>query len=107
VKSRGGWYLAGIQLTNLLVVAGVREPPTLSVAARRAFCLDSFGTAPPPAPQYLGLTLAAAQATAQRSGKTIRVIGADGNCYSLTSDLNPNRVDTYLAHNTVTAATTG
>jgi hypothetical protein len=56
---------------------------------------------------YVGLTLAAAQAKARGERRIVRVVGADGVCSLVTMDYSLQRVDVYLVHGVVAAAQIG
>ncbi len=56
---------------------------------------------------YLGRSLAGAQALAASQGYHVRVVGSDGTCASVSTELDAHRVDVYLDRGVVTAAGMG
>ncbi len=57
-----------------------------------------------PVPAYLGLTEAEATAQAGADGYSLRVVGADGECFAITMDLRDDRVNVELVDGVVIAA---
>ncbi|MEO8106550.1 MAG: hypothetical protein ABI720_04455 [Actinomycetes bacterium] len=56
---------------------------------------------------YLGLTADEAKAYAREHGQQVRLAGRDGECFALTMDYRPDRVNIYLEGDNVVAATIG
>lgn len=69
---------------------------------RRDKCFGGAGGAS--ADAYNGLTLAEAEARAERDGQVVRVLGQDGECADQTSDLRTDRVSVYLEDGEVVRA---
>lgn len=57
-----------------------------------------------PAPGFVGLTVAEAEALAAERGWTVRVVAEDGERFMVTEDYNTNRVNLVVESGTVTAA---
>lgn len=93
------WKRAAVVAVALLVAIGVwagfRE-------MRQEECF--FGDAGQAVDAYKGLTLAEAEARAERDGLVVRVLGRDGECFDRTSDLRPDRVDLYIEDGEVVEA---
>ena len=75
-------------------------------------CLSEGGPAEPPGSVpttegYLGLTQNEAKSFARDNGQDLRVAGRDGECFALTMDYRPNRVNVYLENSEVVAASIG
>jgi hypothetical protein len=57
-----------------------------------------------PAPDYVGLTAARAEERADDDGLQVRVVGQDGECFAVTDDLRPDRVNVELDDDVVIGA---
>ena len=56
---------------------------------------------------YVGLSLVQAEALARKQDRTLRVIGRDGECFPVTMDYSPTRVNVYLDDELVRFASLG
>ena len=61
----------------------------------------------PEAEVYLGLSEQEAHDLADERQQTVRVAGRDGECFALTMDYQPDRVNLYIESDEVVAATLG
>ena len=87
--------VAVVVLVAVGVWAGFRD-------MRRDACFAGSGG--PTADAYEGLTLAEAEARAQRDGQVVRVLGQDGECNDRTDDRRTDRVSLYLEDGEVVRA---
>ncbi|MCZ3386124.1 MAG: hypothetical protein LH630_03965 [Actinomycetia bacterium] len=132
-RGRATAVLAVLAVLTVLTVGGcgsdpdstgedpaAKETPTPTATSTRSNaptpCLgdadDTDDTVHPPNSSpgtqgYLGLSESEAKKYAGQIGQEVRVAGRDGECFALTMDYSPERVNLYLENDEVVAATIG
>jgi hypothetical protein len=73
---------------------GATAPPPEDTVPTEETCIPE--PAEQPRPDYLGLTQDEAAEQAAQEGLQFRVVGEDGECFPITADLRPDRVNVHL-----------
>lgn len=92
--------------------ASTTSTPTMKDGDGKNPCLSEGNRVTPPdsspdVADYVGLSEREAQTKAKDQQQTIRIAGRDGECFALTMDYRPDRVNLYLEDDRVAAATLG
>lgn len=75
----------------LMVACGSDETAGSSELPGEPVCIPEDTETP--APEYLGLDEVAATALADEQGLDVREVGRDGECFAITMDLRPDRIN--------------
>ncbi|MGA9278649.1 hypothetical protein [Ilumatobacter sp.] len=103
MMSRTTFVASIVCAASLSMVACGSDDDTAAVSTPAAEpCIAA--TQGEPAPEYVGLDEADAQAAADSDGLDLRVVGEDGECFAITMDVREDRVNIELVDGVVVAA---